>query len=159
MTWAGSISRASTGNQEAQTPNIDRIAAEGIRFEQFHGELAHLLALTLGTRATRQYPPGGGVHSYHEQSCGRARRGGGRTARPQRLPHWPVCSRATLTRRGHFGESNCLGGQRDVPYAPPLPAYGFGRSLTNFEGIGAKLLPLARSNPAMPNRGKSGAMR
>jgi hypothetical protein len=35
-----------------------------------------------------------------------------------------------------------MGGQRDVNDAPPITEYGFDRSLTNFEGMGAKLLPL-----------------
>ena len=35
-----------------------------------------------------------------------------------------------------------MGGQRDVDVAPPISAYGFDESLTNFEGMGPKLLPL-----------------
>ena len=42
---------------------------------------------------------------------------------------------------GHFGKWH-MGGQRDVDDAPPITAYGFDQSLTNFEGMGAKLLPL-----------------
>ena len=42
---------------------------------------------------------------------------------------------------GHFGKWH-LGGQRDVDDAPPITAYGFDASLTNFEGMGPKLLPL-----------------
>ena len=42
---------------------------------------------------------------------------------------------------GHFGKWH-MGGQRDVTEAPPISDYGFDESLTNFEGIGAKLLPL-----------------
>ena len=42
---------------------------------------------------------------------------------------------------GHFGKWH-MGGQRDVAEAPEISEYGFDRSLTNFEGMGAKLLPL-----------------
>lgn len=42
---------------------------------------------------------------------------------------------------GHFGKWH-MGGQRDVDNAPPITRYGFDTSLTNFEGMGAKLLPL-----------------
>ena len=35
-----------------------------------------------------------------------------------------------------------MGGQRDVADAPPIEAYDVDASLTNFEGMGAKLLPL-----------------
>ena len=42
---------------------------------------------------------------------------------------------------GHFGKWH-MGGQRDVDEAPPITDYGFDASLTNFEGMGPKLLPL-----------------
>ncbi len=42
---------------------------------------------------------------------------------------------------GHFGKWH-LGGQRDVDDAPAITRYGFDESLTNFEGMGPKLLPL-----------------
>ncbi|NBS04465.1 MAG: N-acetylgalactosamine-6-sulfatase [Verrucomicrobia bacterium] len=42
---------------------------------------------------------------------------------------------------GHFGKWH-LGGQRDVDDAPAITAYGYDASLTNFEGMGPKLLPL-----------------
>ena len=35
-----------------------------------------------------------------------------------------------------------MGGQRDVDEAPSITDYGFDSSLTNFEGMGPKLLPL-----------------
>ncbi|MBL06170.1 MAG: N-acetylgalactosamine-6-sulfatase [Planctomycetes bacterium] len=42
---------------------------------------------------------------------------------------------------GHFGKWH-MGGQRNVADAPAITAYGFDASLTNFEGMGPKLLPL-----------------
>ena len=42
---------------------------------------------------------------------------------------------------GHFGKWH-MGGQRDVTDAPPISVYGFEESLTNFEGMGPKLLPM-----------------
>lgn len=42
---------------------------------------------------------------------------------------------------GHFGKWH-MGGQRDVADAPAITEYGFDESLTNFEGMGPKLLPL-----------------
>lgn len=53
---------------------------------------------------------------------------------------------------GHFGKWH-LGGQRDVDDAPPISEYGFDESLTNFEGMGAKLLPLTmKPGEAQPGR-------
>ena len=42
---------------------------------------------------------------------------------------------------GHFGKWH-MGGQRDVGNAPLIREYGFDRSLTNFEGLGPRVLPL-----------------
>ena len=54
---------------------------------------------------------------------------------------------------GHFGKWH-MGGQRNVADAPPITAYGFDQSLTNFEGMGPKLLPLTlkRAGPNKPGR-------
>ncbi|MCG8701591.1 MAG: sulfatase-like hydrolase/transferase, partial [Bacteroidales bacterium] len=41
---------------------------------------------------------------------------------------------------GHFGKWH-MGGQRDVINAPEITSYGFDESVTNFEGMGPKLLP------------------
>ena len=48
---------------------------------------------------------------------------------------------------GHFGKWH-MGGQRDVDNAPVISDYGFDRSLTNFEGMGPKLLPLTETPQA-----------
>ncbi len=54
---------------------------------------------------------------------------------------------------GHFGKWH-MGGQRDVTDAPQITEYGFDESLTNFEGMGAKLLPLTKDET-----GKVGQLR
>jgi uncharacterized sulfatase len=55
---------------------------------------------------------------------------------------------------GHFGKWH-MGGQRDVDEAPAITEYGFDVSLTNFEGMGPKLLPLTLKpgqDPKKPGR-------
>ena len=55
---------------------------------------------------------------------------------------------------GHFGKWH-MGGQRDVDNAPAITEYGFDASLTNFEGMGPKLLPLTLrpgQDPKKPGR-------
>ena len=53
---------------------------------------------------------------------------------------------------GHFGKWH-MGGQRDVDDAPAITEYGFDKSLTNFEGMGPKLLPLTlKPNQKEPGR-------
>jgi len=127
------------GGTDAQTPNVDRLAAEGIRFSQFYVNSpicsASRCALTTG-----QYPQRWQISSYLDNRAKNALRG---------VANWLDLKAPTLARilhddgyaTGHFGKWH-LGGQRDVDDAPPITAYGFDQSLTNFEGMGPKLLPL-----------------
>jgi uncharacterized sulfatase len=52
---------------------------------------------------------------------------------------------------GHFGKWH-MGGQRDVGEAPLIPEYGFDESLTNFEGLGPRLLPFCDAHDGKPPR-------
>jgi len=52
---------------------------------------------------------------------------------------------------GHFGKWH-MGGQRDVGAAPPIGDYGFDASLTNFEGLGPRVLPLLDAFDGEPAR-------
>lgn len=127
------------GNQDAKTPNIDRLAAEGIRFEQFHVN-SPICSPSRCALTTGQYPQRWRIHSFLNNRADNERRG---------CAQWLDPKAPTLARQlqqsgyatGHFGKWH-LGGQRDVDDAPPITAYGFDESLTNFEGMGAKLLPM-----------------
>ena len=50
---------------------------------------------------------------------------------------------------GHFGKWH-LGGQRDVGEAPLITDYGFDESLTKFEGLGRRILPLLDAFDGQP---------
>jgi uncharacterized sulfatase len=50
---------------------------------------------------------------------------------------------------GHFGKWH-MGGQRDVGEAPLISRYGFDISLTNFEGLGPRVLPLCDAYNGKP---------
>ena len=50
---------------------------------------------------------------------------------------------------GHFGKWH-MGGQRDVGEAPLITEYGFDRSLTNFEGLGPRVLGLKDAYQGKP---------
>ena len=52
---------------------------------------------------------------------------------------------------GHFGKWH-MGGQRDVGEAPLITEYGFDASLTNFEGLGPRVLPLCDAYNGKPPR-------
>jgi arylsulfatase A-like enzyme len=127
------------GNRDAQTPNVDRLAAEGIRFSQFYVN-APICSPSRCALTTGQYPQRWRITSFLNNRADNERRG---------MAQWLDPKAPTLARMlhdagyatGHFGKWH-LGGQRDVDDAPPISAYGFDRSLTNFEGMGPKLLPL-----------------
>ena len=138
------------GNQEAKTPNIDRLAAEGIRFSQFYVSSSICSPSRCGL-TTGQYPQRWRLTSYLDNRATNERRG---------MAQWLDPKAPTLARllkengyaTGHFGKWH-LGGQRDVDNAPPITSYGFDASLTNFEGMGPKLLPLAIApGDAKPHR-------
>jgi arylsulfatase A-like enzyme len=127
------------GNKDARTPNIDRIAAEGIRFEQFHVN-SPICSPSRCALTTGQYPQRWRIHSFLNNRADNERRGCAQWLDPK-APTLPRVLQENGYATGHFGKWH-LGGQRDVDDAPPITAYGFDESLTNFEGMGAKLLPL-----------------
>lgn len=127
------------GNTDANTPNIDRMATEGIAFEQFYVN-SPICSPSRVAISTGQYPQRWKITSYLNNRRSNKERG---------LDNWldpkaPMLARSLKEAdyaTGHFGKWH-MGGQRDVTEAPPITDYGFDESLTNFEGMGAKLLPL-----------------
>jgi uncharacterized sulfatase len=127
------------GNQQAETPQIDRLAREGIRFEQFYVN-SPICSPSRVAISTGQYPQRWRITSYLNNRNSNSQRG---------MAQWLDPAAPMLARflqqagyaTGHFGKWH-MGGQRDVDNAPPITQYGFDTSLTNFEGMGPKLLPL-----------------
>lgn len=127
------------GNPAVKTPQIDRMAAEGIRFQRFYVN-SPICSPSRCAITTGQYPQRWRITSYLDNRATNAKRG---------MAQWLDPEAPTLARRlqaagyatGHFGKWH-LGGQRDVDDAPPISRYGYDASLTNFEGMGPKLLPL-----------------
>jgi uncharacterized sulfatase len=127
------------GNQDAQTPNIDRMAREGIAFEQFYVN-SPICSPSRVAISTGQYPQRWGITSYLARRELNEQRGMAQWLDPKA----PMLARSLQEAgyaTGHFGKWH-MGGQRDVAEAPPISDYGFDQSLTNFEGMGPKLLPL-----------------
>ena len=127
------------GNDDAATPNIDRLATEGIRFEQFYVN-SPICSPSRVAISTGQYPQRWRITSFLNNRQNNEDRGMAQWLDPQA----PMLARSLQQAgyaTGHFGKWH-MGGQRDVNDAPPITAYGFDTSLTNFEGMGPKLLPL-----------------
>lgn len=127
------------GNQDIETPNIDRMASEGVRFEQFYVN-SPICSPSRTAISTGQYPQRWKITSYLANRDLNERRGMSQWLDPKA----PMLARSLQQAgyaTGHFGKWH-MGGQRNVTDAPPITAYGFDQSLTNFEGMGPKLLPL-----------------
>ena len=138
MGWAD---LSSFGNKDAQTPNIDKIASEGISFEQFYVN-SPICSPSRVAISTGTYPQRWNITSYLDNRKQNETRG---------IANWLDPAAPMLARNlqqagyttGHFGKWH-MGGQRDVADAPPITDYGFDESLTNFEGMGPKLLPMTK---------------
>ena len=127
------------GGRGVETEAIDRLAAEGIRFTGFYVN-SPICSPSRVALTTGQYPHRWRITSYLGHRDQNERRGVAQWLDPT-APTLPRALRAAGYATGHFGKWH-MGGQRDVADAPPIAAYGFDESLTNFEGMGAKLLPL-----------------
>ncbi|RYD41670.1 MAG: N-acetylgalactosamine-6-sulfatase, partial [Verrucomicrobiaceae bacterium] len=124
---------------EAPTPAIDRLAKEGIRFTNFYSN-SPICSPSRVALTTGQYPQRWRITSFLENRQGNKRRGMAQWLDPKA----PVLARELKKAgyaTGHFGKWH-MGGQRDVGDAPLITEYGFDKSLTNFEGLGPRVLPL-----------------
>lgn len=127
------------GNRAARTGNIDRLAAEGIRFEQFYVN-SPICSPSRTALSTGQYPQRWKITSYLAHRRLNEQRGMAQWLDPK-APMLARYLQEAGYATGHFGKWH-MGGQRDVDNAPAITDYGFDKSLTNFEGMGPKLLPL-----------------
>ncbi len=127
------------GNKDAKTPNVDALASKGIAFEQFYVN-SPICSPSRVAISTGQYPQRWRITSYLAHRKNNQQRGIANWLDPEA----PMLARSLKKAgyaTGHFGKWH-MGGQRDVADAPPITDYGFDQSLTNFEGMGPKLLPL-----------------
>ena len=137
------------GNTAAKTPHIDRLAAEGIRYSQFYVN-SPICSPSRTALTTGQYP-----HRWHITSFLSNRADNERRGMAQWLdPRAPVLARFLQQHgyaTGHFGKWH-MGGQRDVGEAPLITEYGFDETLTNFEGLGPRLLGIGDAHDGTPLR-------
>lgn len=135
------------GGHPGQTPHLDALAAEGVRFTQFYVG-APICSPSRAAFTTGQYPARWRVTSYLAARADNERRG---------VAQWLDLKAPTLARTlqqagyatGHFGKWH-LGGQRDVGDAPLISEYGFEETLTQFEGLGDRILPLLDAFDGQP---------
>lgn len=137
------------GNTSVTTQNVDRLAAEGLRFEQFYVN-SPICSPSRAAISTGQYPQRWQITSFLNNRKSNRRRGMAQWLDPTA----PMLARSLKKHgyaTGHFGKWH-LGGQRDVGDAPLITEYGFEQSLTNFEGLGPRVLPLCDAFNGKPPR-------
>jgi uncharacterized sulfatase len=137
------------GDHKVPTKHIDRLAAEGLRFSQFYVN-SPICSPSRVAITTGQYPQRWRITSYLDSRSLNERRGMAQWLDPnaETLPHH-LHDAGYAT--GHFGKWH-MGGQRDVGDAPSIKRYGFDRSLTNFEGLGPRVLPMCDAHDGKPPR-------
>lgn len=135
------------GGTAVPTPNIDRLASEGLRFRSFYVN-SPICSPSRTALTTGNYPARHRITSYLANRRENNQRG---------MPQWLDPGVTTLAKllkargyaTGHFGKWH-MGGQRDVGEAPLITEYGFDESLTNFEGLGPRVLPLNDAHDGQP---------
>ncbi|MFT5465122.1 MAG: arylsulfatase A-like enzyme [Verrucomicrobiales bacterium] len=125
------------GNPKMKTPNIDRLADEGLRLTNYYSN-SPICSPSRVAVTTGQYPARWGIHSYlnsHSRNKDRGMKSWLDAAAPTTAKKLQAAGYATA----HFGKWH-MGGGRDVEEAPLPTDYGFDESLVSFEGLGDRLL-------------------
>ena len=123
---------------EIPTPNLDRLAASGVRFTQAY-VAAPICSPSRTGITTGQFPARHLIFSYlNNRQAHRAL--GMRDFLDPAAPSIARTLRAAGYATGHFGKWH-MGGGRDIGEAPLPEAYGFDESFTSFEGLGDRVLP------------------
>lgn len=132
------------GATGVKTPNVDKLAAEGMRFGQFYVN-APICSPSRVAVTTGQYPNRWQITSFLAKRVEDRRRGIADWLKPEAPSLARILARAGYY-TAHVGKWH-MGGQRDVGNAPPISAYGFATSLTSMEGLGERVLALFEPLP------------
>lgn len=144
---AGYADYSSYGNQRLQTTNIDRMAAEGLRFAQFYVN-SPICSPSRTALMTGQYPARWRITSYIDNRALNEKRGMAQFL-DLKAPILARFLKGAGYRTGHFGKWH-LGGGRDVGEVPLPSEYGFDATLTQFEGLGDRILPIFDAHDGTP---------
>lgn len=118
------------GGDYVETPNIDRMAAEGIRFTQFYTSCPISSPSRTGL-TTGMYPTRWGITTFLQDRAGNAANEQNDFLDPS-APSMARALKAGGYATGHFGKWH-MGGGRDVKNAPSITRYGFDEYSSTWE--------------------------
>jgi len=110
------------GGKFAPTPNLDRLAGEGIRFTQYYS-VSPICSPSRAGVTTGMYPARWNITSFLQTRAGNRGCEQADFLNPA-APSLARTLKAAGYATGHFGKWH-MGGGRDVTNAPPFAAYGF----------------------------------
>lgn len=125
------------GNTKVATPNLDRLAAGGLRLTNFYSN-APICSPSRVALVTGQYPQRWRIHSYLNTRQHNASRRMADYLDPRAIQTAQVFKDAGY-RTAHFGKWH-MGGGRDVDDAPLPAAYGFDEAIVALEGLGDRII-------------------
>jgi uncharacterized sulfatase len=131
------------------TPRIDQLAKEGIRFTQFYVNMP-ICSPSRCSFLTGQWSQRWKITSFINNRRANEERGMAQWLDPKAPMLARVLHDAGYA-TGHFGKWH-LGGGRDVGEAPLITEYGYDESLTQFEGLGDRVLPILDKHDGSPPR-------
>ncbi|UZK67687.1 sulfatase-like hydrolase/transferase [Sphingomonas sp. M1-B02] len=125
------------GNKKVQTPNIDRIAREGVLMTQFY-DPAPICSASRAGFFTGRFPAEVNFLSYIAGRESNRALGQADWLDPK-MPNIARMLKGAGYATAHIGKWH-MGGGRDIGDAPRPTDYGFDRSFTTFEGLGPRVL-------------------
>lgn len=125
------------GNTKVATPNIDRLAAGGLRLTHFYSN-APICSPSRVALSTGQYPQRWRIHSYLDTREHNAKRKMADYLDSRAL-HTAKIFKDAGYRTAHFGKWH-MGGGRDVDDAPLPVTYGFDETIVALEGLGDRII-------------------
>lgn len=125
------------GNRKIETPNLDRLARDGVLLTQFY-DPAPICSPSRAGMFTGRFPAELNFVTFIDDRAANAAFGQADWLDPK-LPNLANLLHSAGYATGHFGKWH-MGGGRDISDAPWPTAYGFDESFTTFEGLGPRVL-------------------
>lgn len=128
---------SSFGNPVVQTPHMDALAEQGLKFTNFYVN-SPICSPSRVALNTGRYPMRYKIHSYIAASVQNEERAMAHYLDPS-APFFARTLKQNGYATGHFGKWH-MGGGRDLGDVPYPTDYGYDKSVVSFEGIGDRVL-------------------